>query len=846
MPPASLAPCNPALGPPMASFGEDTAFPPEVDLDALIPTTPATNDVQESTQICDDNWELVEEEQETLDEDADPLPAADPSPLQDISLALPSNSNSTPTTLPTHSTYHIPVALHIPHSKIMENKPDPFLSTSPTNDGTPATSLDVHPQDGIYILYMLVTWLHLQFHLPFPSLIYHLIYGSYRTANLMLSGIMPGPKEQPPDECQHFCRIYVNELIRLWKHGFTVPTQQFPAGRHVRVILICICCDKPAAHKLGGFGSHSHTFFCTRCWIKQADKMSPQSFQPNGFRARSDAEHRAAGERYANLTTNAARDDFVKQNAVRWSEFARLPYFDLVRCIVIDPMHNLLLGLVKTHFYHIWVQSKILRKTKELNALHKILVEFTMPSYLGRLPALIGEPAGGSLTADQWLVMAPVVAPIAIPKIWSEFMSSPELARTQRANAIQARLNKKKKAAQARKKKAAAKKSGSVPTPNLPNSDPSVSQPRGAGDREDGDDEVDDDLPSCLHPDDPANFMKLSQALRLLLQRQLSDHDINVAEELLRSYCTELITLYGADVIRPNHHYAMHTPGCVRDFGPMHEFWTFLFERLNKVLKSYKTNNQSGGVLETTFFREFHRSILTSRLVARAGSNDSSGVLQMASSMMFKASSDDRGTVQALAQELDEANIDDSVIYAFSPRFETRRLDSALYYRLLNYLSTVFPSENLRSWNEADPLPGSVPLVSEALFFDYVIIQGRRYHASHRAGNAKNSMVEVFVSQMGNTWIGELQDIIQIEQKPSKFVLGSFRWLQPLALDLSQSLWQTYTPLGVQLWDLNANAHPARAPSPFLPLRLIKCHVATYETVIDMHPCVATLSIQKH
>jgi hypothetical protein len=37
-----------------------------------------------------------------------------------------------------------------------------------------------------------------------------------------------------------------------------------------------------------------------------------------------------------------------------------------------------------------------------------------MPSYLGRLPALISEPAGGSLTADQWLVMATVVAPIAV------------------------------------------------------------------------------------------------------------------------------------------------------------------------------------------------------------------------------------------------------------------------------------------------------------------------------------------------------------------------------------------------------------------------------------------------
>lgn len=73
--------------------------------------------------------------------------------------------------------------------------------------------------------------------------------------------------------------------------------------------------------------------------------------------------------------------------------------------------------------------------------------------------------------------------------------------------------------------------------------------------------------------------------------------------------------VYGANVIKPNHHYATHTADNVRNYGPLFGFWTFLFERLNKVLKSYKTNNHSGGELEVTFFREFHRSILTSRMV---------------------------------------------------------------------------------------------------------------------------------------------------------------------------------------------------------------------------------------
>jgi hypothetical protein len=109
--------------------------------------------------------------------------------------------------------------------------------------------------------------------------------------------------------------------------------------------------------------------------------------------------------------------------------------------VVIDPMHNLILGafrtfidildksnpclgLVKTHFYHIWVQGKILRKTKELKALHTILNNVKLPAYLGRLPSLMGVPAGGSLTADQWLLMATVVGPVAVCFLVDNFMFS--------------------------------------------------------------------------------------------------------------------------------------------------------------------------------------------------------------------------------------------------------------------------------------------------------------------------------------------------------------------------------------------------------------------------------------
>jgi hypothetical protein len=44
-----------------------------------------------------------------------------------------------------------------------------------------------------------------------------------------------------------------------------------------------------------------------------------------------------------------------------------------------------------------------------------------------------------------------------------------------------------------------------------------------------------------LHPDDPANFLKLSAALRLLVHRRLTDCHIDRAEQLIREYCTELL-----------------------------------------------------------------------------------------------------------------------------------------------------------------------------------------------------------------------------------------------------------------------------------------------------------------
>jgi hypothetical protein len=161
----------------------------------------------------------------------------------------------------------------------------------------------------------------------------------------------------------------------------------------------------------------------------------------SAFERRTNTEQRRLGEQYRKLSLPTAKKNFVRDHATCYTQLSRLPYFDLVQQIVIDPMHNLFLGLVKTHFYNIWVQNKILHPNHELAKLHEMLadvstghsnfclfitnlgsfMEFVIPLTAGKLLTDIGMPSGGSLTADQWLLLATVYGPIivSIPHVLS-------------------------------------------------------------------------------------------------------------------------------------------------------------------------------------------------------------------------------------------------------------------------------------------------------------------------------------------------------------------------------------------------------------------------------------------
>lgn len=66
----------------------------------------------------------------------------------------------------------------------------------------------------------------------------------------------------------------------------------------------------------------------------------------------------------------------------------------------------------------------------------------------------------------------------------------------------------------------------------------------------------------------------------------------------------------------PSFHWSVHTPDQIRDYGPVYDFWTFLTEWLNKVLKSLNNNHWTGGRLEVSMMCGFGRDAQFKTLIS--------------------------------------------------------------------------------------------------------------------------------------------------------------------------------------------------------------------------------------
>ncbi|OAD65341.1 hypothetical protein PHYBLDRAFT_176253 [Phycomyces blakesleeanus NRRL 1555(-)] len=116
-------------------------------------------------------------------------------------------------------------------------------------------------------------------------------------------------------------------------------------------------------------------------------------------------------------------------HGVRWFELHRLQYFDIVCCMIIDPMHNLFLGTAKRMLER-WVADGLI-DDKKLVAMQKAVEKVVLPPDYTSLGTKIAK-GFPYMKADEWkswcLVYSPVVLRDVLPlpefKNWIEFVNA--------------------------------------------------------------------------------------------------------------------------------------------------------------------------------------------------------------------------------------------------------------------------------------------------------------------------------------------------------------------------------------------------------------------------------------
>lgn len=171
----------------------------------------------------------------------------------------------------------------------------------------------------------------------------------YKPENMFVAGIISGPNEPKLDQINPYLTPIVDAFLEFWNGVRFTRTCMYTLGRLVFCALIVVICDLPAARKIGGFSACSHEYFCSVCWCnKTQDGYS--NFDSAKWKRRTNEDCRQFAERFHAATDAKSAASSFDRTGLRWSELLRLPYYDPTRFLVVDPMHNLFLGLIKEHF----------------------------------------------------------------------------------------------------------------------------------------------------------------------------------------------------------------------------------------------------------------------------------------------------------------------------------------------------------------------------------------------------------------------------------------------------------------------------------------------------------------
>ncbi|EJU03312.1 hypothetical protein DACRYDRAFT_115499 [Dacryopinax primogenitus] len=530
----------------------------------------------------------------------------------------------------------------------------------------------------------------------------------FRVHNLILIGILPGPKEPTAEQLQRFLRPFV-----CYNFG-----KMESESRHLYILKVALY-ESPSS-------GLSATIPPSARWLGLPTTGTARG-PTDGIPLRDGQLHKCRAARMypfdqAKVYNNLKAKYFTRYG-VRWSEFNHLPYFDPVTMSIIDPMHTFLQGLTKTLWYHVWIkggknETKILREVtkggtrREIDEIHDVLVTFEMPVWFARLPKQVGYPGGGSLTSDEWKCLLILYGPAAIPPI----------------------------------------------------------------------------LCKVGHPEMAANYLTLAAALKIFMRREITESELLRAKELYAQFFQGFVQIYGAENATPTMHWVTHMPEQIRRYGPIHGFWTFLFERLNKVLKNVPTNGHKGGTIEISFARAFKREMSLARMNTVLAAQHQDPLARFYATELHAQTGElaRTGTLTAMAVEAEDLaqrrSMHKSCIPIGTGKEPDLMLSPAQQEQELDWYCRVYPS--LAIHHPGDPkAPWRANFLNHrGKFFQELRLNGKRIVVAPECKYSKSDSLVLLQYQPGTQWVGELRGVFQHLQEgvnpPETF--ARVDWLVPL------------------------------------------------------------------
>ncbi|KLO05295.1 hypothetical protein SCHPADRAFT_883935 [Schizopora paradoxa] len=425
--------------------------------------------------------------------------------------------------------------------------------------------------------------------------------------NIYLATVIPGPQEPDVAEIGDFLDPIVDLFLHSYLHGsFFSSTYMNPNGILERSIIAALVADTPAAKKCSGLISTAGKYnMCNVCNITN-DQINELDMTKPCWEPRNLEKTIRDAKAWRDEVGKELRKSLVKKNGVRWSPFFRLPYWNPHKCVVIDGMHNLLIGLVQ---YHCRTVLGIDEADEEDEA--KPLKTAALNKARERLQS--GKMSANYTSFDSVLTIG---------------LKQEGITARRKAAAAGATQSD----GEARAPKKATREEGSfdsgrtVPTLSwdeiemVQKSIQDTQRPRwhkgppsNFGEKAHGKLKADQwrsaiefDVPVALskllnngqqaHAKLFRSTMLLAIAIRYATSHKMSERRIERYTHHMLEYLKSIREINPSVRLRPNHHNALHIGEHLRLFGPMHGWWMFVFERVIGKLQQTNINNRNGDV----------------------------------------------------------------------------------------------------------------------------------------------------------------------------------------------------------------------------------------------------------